>query len=64
MSYQLKVEPDPVAVKVTVAPKFTVAVAGETFGAEGEGATVITSVPVKVAPFLIKLTVPVVPFPA
>ena len=64
MLYQLNVEPDPVAVKVTVAPKLTVAVAGETFGAEGEGATVTTSVPVKVAPFLTTLTVPVVPLPA
>jgi hypothetical protein len=60
----LNVEPDPVAVKVTVAPKLTVAVAGETFGAEGDGATVTTSVPVIVAPFLTTETVPVVPLPA
>ena len=62
--YQLYVEPVPEAVKVTVAPKFTVAVAGETLGAAGEADTVTTCVPVTVAPFLTTETVPVVPLPA
>ena len=54
----------PEAVTVTVPPKFTLTADVETVGVEGEGLTVIFSIPVVVIPFLVTDINPLVPLPA